>query len=336
MKLLINLFSVSGISWMLTGMLRRYAVKNNLFDVPNPRSSHVAPIPRGGGMAIVVTFLFGLIILYINRKLDITVLIALFGAGLIVALIGFLDDHGHVSPVWRLLAHFFAIAWGLVWLGRLPVFTAFGYAIHPGWLGYMLVVLALVWLLNLFNFMDGIDGIAASEAIFVLGSSFMLTPLGMYTDHQLVAVILIGATTGFLIWNWPPAKIFMGDVGSGFLGATLGIYIYWAIIDDIISFWSWLILLGVFVVDATFTLLRRILLRQKWYEAHRLHAYQNAAIKWGHLYVTLAICLINLFWLLPIAYVSNLYRGWGPILAVLALSPLLVLVFVLKAGEGVK
>lgn len=334
-ELLSGLFLTGIASWLLTGLLRRYALKKNLIDLPNQRSSHLVPIPRGGGMAIVLAFMSGMFLLYKYKGLDISVLMALFGAGVLVALVGFLDDHGHVPPLWRLLTHFLAVAWGLTWLGGLPALTTFGHIILPGWLGYMVVAVALVWLLNLFNFMDGIDGIAASEAIFVAGSGYLFASHGMHADQQLVAVLLIGATVGFLIWNWPPAKIFMGDVGSGFLGVTLGVYAYWAITDDVVSTWSWIILFGVFVVDATFTLLRRIQQRQKWYAAHRTHAYQNAAKKWGHLRVTLAISLINLFWLLPIAYLANMHREWGPALVILAFAPLLVLVLVLNAGKDI-
>jgi Fuc2NAc and GlcNAc transferase len=212
------------ISWMLTGLLRRYAVSKNLLDIPNKRSSHVVPIPRGGGLAIVLTFFGGVLLLFIISELNSSVLFGLLGAGLLVAVVGFLDDHCHVSPKWRLLAHFSAVIWALAWFGEAPELSLFGYVVNLGWLGYVAIAVSLVWLLNLFNFMDGIDGIAASEAMFVAGSGFLFASLDAHAGLQFVAVILIGSTLGFLIWNWPPAKIFMGDVGSGFLGITLGIY----------------------------------------------------------------------------------------------------------------
>lgn len=324
------------VSWMLTGLLRRYAASKNLLDIPNKRSLHAVPIPRGGGMAIVVTFLMGLVSLLIIRELNAQVLLGLLGAGALVAAVGFMDDHGHLSPKWRLLVHFSAAIWTLVWLGELPELTIFGHVLNLGWLGYAATAVALVWLLNLFNFMDGIDGIAASEAIFVAGSGLVFAILAAHTSLQLVAVLLIGATLGFLIWNWPPAKIFMGDVGSGFLGITLGIYAYWAMVDGVVSLWSWVIIFGVFIVDATFTLIRRIIQRRKWYEAHRSHAYQHAARRWGHLRVTVAVSLLNVMWLLPIAYISNIHREFGPILTVLAFLPLVVLVLLLRAGKDMR
>jgi Fuc2NAc and GlcNAc transferase len=104
------------------------------------------------------------------------------------------------------------------------------------------------------------------------------------------------------------------------------------IIEGVGSIWFWMIIFGVFLVDATFTLLRRFIRRRKWYEAHRTHAYQHAARRWGHMRVTVAVSIINVAWLLPIAYYSNMHRDLGPLFALLALSPLVVLVFVLEAG----
>ena len=337
MKLLILWLSLASVvSWALTDLLRRYAMSKNLFDIPNRRSSHNMPIPRGGGMAIVLTYLSGLVLLSITNELKLSVFFGSFGAGLLVAAVGFMDDHGHVPPKWRLLAHFSGVIWALAWLGGSLQLSIFDHVVNLGWLGYVATAVTLVWLLNLFNFMDGIDGLAASETMFVAGSGILFATLGGQTGLQLVAVVLFGSTLGFLIWNWPPAKIFMGDVGSGFLGITLGIYAYWAMIEGVVSFWAWTIIFGVFLVDATFTLIRRIICRAKWYEAHRSHAYQHAAMRWGHLRVTIAVSVINVTWLLPIAYLSNIHREWGIGFAILALTPLVVLVSVLGAGKEMK
>lgn len=321
------------ISWVLTGFLRRYALSKNLLDIPNKRSSHVVPIPRGGGMAIVITFLLGLVFLSSIQELNYQILFGLFGAGLLVAAVSFIDDHGHLSPKWRLLVHFLAVSWALAWIGGRPELSVFHHVVNLGWLGYVITAVILVWLLNLFNFMDGIDGIAASEAIFIACSGLLFACHAGHISLQLVAIILIGSVFGFLIWNWPPAKIFMGDVGSGFLGIILGIYAWWAIAEGTSTVWSWVIVFGVFSVDATVTLVRRFLQGQTWYEAHRSHAYQHAAQRWGHLPVTISISLINIFWLLPIAYLSVIYRSWGSLLTLLAYLPLVVLVFRLRAGK---
>lgn len=320
------------LSWGVTGLLRRYALNKDILDVPNSRSSHSIPTPRGGGLAIVVTFLTGLLLLAIFGELKFTVLISLVVGALLVATVGLVDDQGHVAPQYRLLVHSISAIWAITWLNIPNSQIELEQILPLSWLGYFVAAVALVWFLNLFNFMDGIDGFAASEAIFIAGCGLLFATIEGHNCLQLIAVILIGAIFGFLIWNWPPAKIFMGDAGSGFLGITLGIYAYWAVIEDIVSIWTWIIILGVFLVDATFTLMRRFLQGLPWYEAHCSHAYQHAARRWGHLRVTLSVNLINLLWLLPIAYISNSYPGWGPFMALLALLPLLVLVFLLRAG----
>lgn len=320
------------IAWILTGAIRHYSVRYHWLDIPNDRSSHTIPKPRGGGLAIAITFCIGLIALYIIEKIELRVLLAFLGAGGMVATIGYLDDRAHVSPLWRLLFHIIAAIWSLICIGAAPSISVFDCAVWSGFV-YIIAAIILVWVLNLYNFMDGIDGIAGSETIFIACSGILFTSFTGEIDMQLVAMLLVGATAGFLIWNWPPAKIFMGDVGSGFLGITLGIYAYWTILENAMSFWSWAIIFGIFIVDTTFTLFRRIIQREAWYEAHRSHAYQHAAKKWGHARVTLAVNLINLLWLLPIAYLSHVQRDWGLALTVLAFSPLVVLVLILGAGK---
>jgi len=321
------------ISWGLTGALRRYAVNHHWLDVPNERSSHNIPTPRGGGLAIVVTFCLGLVVLYLVNSLSLRFLLGYVGAGGAVAMIGFIDDRAHVSPLWRLLCHLVAAIWCLICLGTISSFSLFGYILDWQWVGYVISALMLIWILNLYNFMDGIDGIAASESIFIACCGWLFALLAGDNNMQLIAVLLLGASTGFLIWNWPPARIFMGDSGSGFLGMVLGMYAYHSILNGEVAFWSWLIIFGVFFVDASYTLIKRILNRQSWYQAHRSHAYQHAARRWGHLRVMLAVSAVNVLWLLPLAYLANVHRGWGGGLALLALLPLVVTANALRAGE---
>ncbi|MNQ74182.1 putative undecaprenyl-phosphate N-acetylglucosaminyl 1-phosphate transferase [compost metagenome] len=203
-----------------------------------------------------------------------------------------------------------------------------------GWLGYALAAFYLVWLLNLYNFMDGIDGIASVEAICVcLGGALLYLLIGE-GGAALAPLSLAVAVAGFLFWNFPPARIFMGDAGSGFLGIALGVLSLQAAWVAPQLLWSWLILLGVFIVDATWTLFRRLLRGDKVYEAHRSHAYQYASRKFGkHLPVTLAVAMLNLGWLLPIA----LWVGVGGVDGVLGLLvaylPLVWLAVRFKAGE---
>lgn len=315
---------------VLTGLLRRYALARSLLDVPNARSSHSVPTPRGGGVAIVLAFLLGLPLL---GELHGGLAWSLYGAGLGVALLGFLDDHGHIAARWRLLGHFAAAFWVLFWLGGLPPLPVFGHALEPGWLGYPLGALYLVWLLNLYNFMDGIDGIASVEAICVcLGGALLHLLLGD-ASPAMPMLLMAAAVAGFLFWNFPPARIFMGDAGSGFLGIALGILSLHAAWQAPQLLWSWLILLGVFIVDATWTLLRRLLRGEKLYQAHRSHAYQHAAQRHGaHRPVTLVVAALNLFWLLPLALAVGLGHLDGLPGVLIAWTPLLWLAVRYRAG----
>lgn len=322
------------VSLALTSGLRRYALTRSLMDVPNARSSHSVPTPRGGGVAIVLGFLAVLPILAFLGGLSWTFTWALLGTGAGIALLGFLDDHGHIAARWRLLGHFLGACWALFWLGGLPALEMFGFVLDLGWLGHVLAAIYLVWMLNLYNFMDGIDGIASVEAICACLGACLLYWLGGFENLILAPLVLAMAVAGFLYWNFPPARIFMGDAGSGFLGIILGLLSLQAAWSSPKLLWVWLILLGVFIVDATATLLRRLLRGDKVYEAHRSHAYQFASRHYGrHLPVTLAVSAINLFWLLPLAACVVLWNMDGALALILAYVPLLVLAIRFHAGE---
>jgi len=320
-------------AWLCTGMIRRYALISNMIDVPNPRSSHTQPTPRGGGMAIVVVFLFSLGALFALGLLTPKQGWALFGAGAWVAVVGFLDDHRHIPAGWRLLAHFIGAGWGLYWLGGFPPLPLFGQAVDLGWIGHIFGLFYLVWLLNLYNFMDGIDGIAGIEAITACLGGVLLFLLSGNESIWLEPALLAAAVAGFLLWNFPPAKIFMGDAGSGFLGILLGLISLQAAWLNPNLFWSWLCLLGVFIVDATLTLLQRFRRGEKLHEAHRSHAYQFAARRFGsHRPVTLFVGAVNLFWLLPLAVSIGLGLLNGILGLALAYLPLLLTAIKFNAG----
>lgn len=322
------------ISFFLTAALRKYAISRRMMDVPNARSSHVVATPRGGGVAIVVAFIVSLVFLYAVGLITPSVFFASAGAGLSIALIGFMDDHEHIAARWRLLGHFAAAAWLLGWTGGLPAIPLFGGYVDMGWAGDVLTVFYLVWLINLYNFMDGIDGIASVEAICVcLGACLLYWLAGL---HGLIwePLLLAASVAGFLYWNFPPAKIFMGDAGSGFLGLVLGGLSLQAAWESVPMLWAWLILLGVFIVDATFTLFRRLFRGEKVYEAHRSHAYQFASRRVGkHLPVTIAVSAINVLWLLPIAVCVTRFGLDGVLGVILAYVPLVVVAIKFNAGN---
>lgn len=321
----------------LTWLLRRYALAASLMDIPNDRSSHALPTPRGGGVAFVVVFLLGLLALFSCNLLSLQTLAALWPACAVVAVVGFMDDHQHIPARWRLLAHFTAAGFGLYALdGFAPLdFSASGeWVLNLGWVGNGLALFYLVWMLNLYNFMDGIDGLAGIEAICVCTGAALLSVLGLdLSDFHLQLLLLAAAVAGFLLWNFPPAKIFMGDAGSGFLGLVLGLMSLEAAWQSPKFFWSWLILLAVFIVDATFTLLHRLLRREKVYEAHRSHAYQRASRIYGaHKPVSLAVLTINIVWLMPLALWVGLGNLNGVLGFVVACLPLVWLAIKFKAG----
>ncbi|WP_409313966.1 MraY family glycosyltransferase [Pseudomonas putida] len=321
------------VSFVLTAVLRWYALSHSLLDIPNARSSHSRPTPRGGGLAIVLSFLAALLILWGLKGISTADCVALVGAGGMVATIGFMDDHGHIAARWRLLGHFAAAAWALFWLGGWPTLTVFGVHLTLGWVGSGIGLLYLVWMLNLYNFMDGIDGIAGVEALCACLGACLLYGLAGHFSAVWAPLLLALSAAGFLLWNFPPARIFMGDAGSGFLGLVLGVFSMTAAGLGGELFWSWLILLGVFIVDATVTLMRRLCRGEKVYEAHRSHAYQYASRYFGrHLPVTLGVLAINLGWLLPIALAVSYHHLDGGVGLLLAYAPLVVLAFRFHAG----
>ncbi|SCW62902.1 Fuc2NAc and GlcNAc transferase [Pseudomonas sp. NFACC46-3] len=319
---------------ILTYSLRCYALARSIIDIPNARSSHTVPTPRGGGVAIVLSFLLALPILTATGFQSWPTMWAMLGAGSGIAVLGFLDDHGHIAARWRLLGHFTASIWALYWLGGLPAISLFGLELDLAWFGHVLAVFYLVWMLNLYNFMDGIDGIASVEAICTCLGACLLYWLAGFDSLIVAPLVLAMAVGGFLYWNFPPARIFMGDAGSGFLGIILGLLSLQAAWASPKLLWVWLILLGVFIVDATVTLIRRLLRGDKVYEAHRSHAYQFASRQYGrHLPVTVAVVVINLFWLLPLAASVVLWNMDGALALIVAYLPLGLLAARFHAGE---
>jgi Fuc2NAc and GlcNAc transferase len=334
MGLLSLALSTIAVSILLTWILRCYAIRQNIVDIPGARSSHSTPTPRGGGVAIVLSLLLALAVLAFTGFLAWSVAWAISGAGAGIAILGFFDDHKHVAVRWRLLGHFAGSVWALFWLGGLPPLELFGFVLDLGWGGHMLTALYLVWMINLYNFMDGIDGVASVEAIFACFGASLLYWLAGFESLIFVPLVLAMAVAGFLYWNFPPARIFMGDAGSGFLGIVLGLLSLQAAWVSPKLLWVWLILLGVFIVDATVTLIRRLLRGDRVYEAHRCHAYQFASRQYGrHLPVTLAVAAINLFWLLPVAAWVVLWGLDGALGLILAYVPLVILAVKFHAGE---
>jgi Fuc2NAc and GlcNAc transferase len=323
------------LSALLTAWVRRLALAHGILDSPNARSSHVRPTPRGGGIAIVVVSLAGMIALSWLGWIEMHLLVALTGGGAAVALVGHLDDRGRIGILGRFTMHVAAAIWATAWLGGLPEIHWGEEVVSLGYLGALFAVLGIVWALNLFNFMDGIDGIAASQAVFMAGAGAVLAVLaGMSNSTPAAALVLAAASLGFLAWNWPPAKIFMGDVGSGYLGFALAVLALAGMRERAVMFPAWLILGGVFFIDATMTLLLRLARHERVYEAHRSHAYQWQARRWkSHQRVTVACVLLNLLWLAPWAWLCVRFPAQSGWFVAAAWIPLIGLALVCGSGR---
>ena len=265
---------VLALSLLMTKAIKKYAIHKEIIDHPNQRSSHDTPTPRGGGLAIVISFFIGLFYLYFTDALTQKLFFALL-CSIPLIIISFLDDLYTLSSKLRFLVQVISVLSALYFIGSesifLNIFFAFG----------------MLWLINLYNFLDGIDGYAASEALFVSFAAFIIF------QNELFLVLLF-AVLGFLFFNWQRASIFMGDVGSTFLGFVFGVFaVYY--MQSVNDFAIWLILLAVFWFDATFTLLKRFFNSEKLTVAHKKHLFQRAVQSGlSHQRVTLYALLINM------------------------------------------
>ena len=321
----------------MTGLLRRYA-ETRLLDQPNHRSSHQVPTPRGGGMAIVTTFLLAaplsVALIPLPYGISQSCFALIWAAALGVALVGFMDDHISLKPRTRLIVQSIVAALVVSAVDGLPELTFLGWQLDLAWFGYLLAWLGVIWFINLYNFMDGIDGLAAVEGVVVcLFIALFHYLVGGESSSAGLTLLLGISAAGFLCWNFPPARIFMGDGGSGFLGLMLAAMMLLDATSAPQFLWAWLVMLGVFVVDATWTLLNRYRLKCRLSEAHRTHGYQYLARRWqSHRNVTLTVLLINSLWLAPIAVMIVLGQLDGAIGLVIAYLPLAFLAYHLNAG----
>jgi UDP-N-acetylmuramyl pentapeptide phosphotransferase/UDP-N-acetylglucosamine-1-phosphate transferase len=299
-------------TWVATGAIIPVLRRQNLLDHPNERSSHSTPTPRGGGIALVGALL--LVWLTLSQAWSVASgVVGISVAAAALAVVCWIDDLRGLSPVLRLLTQGAAVAVGI---SRLPESAiAFGH-----WLGFLHLIglgLLWVWWINLFNFMDGIDGLAGSEAATIGVGVLLFATVGIGADSELalLAAAIIGAAIGCLVWNWSPAKIFLGDVGSVPLGYLLG----FLLLDRALrGFWKIALILPLyFLVDATITLARRMLRREHVWKAHREHFYQQA-VRHGlaHSAVVKRVIAADVL-LIACGWASE--NGWGAVSLGLAL-----------------
>lgn len=317
--------------FLLTFAVRRYAAGYGIVDEPNHRSSHVQATPRGGGLAIVFVVTSWLLLGWLWLDLIPPGLaVALLGGSLPLAAVGLADDRAGLPVSVRFAVHVAAVAFALLLTGGIEGSGGTGAA----WGWQALVAIACLWFLNLFNFMDGIDGIATMEAVFVsAASALLLWWLGAPQGLTWTWLALAGACSGFLWHNWSPARIFMGDTGSGYLGFVIAVLLVVSTQVPGFSTWTAVILASVFGADATVTLLRRVARGYGWSEPHRSHVYQRLARRWSsHSRVTTVYFALNVVVVFPAAVVSVVVPSRAPLVAIAMCLALAGLAWMLGAG----
>ena len=333
-------------AWIVTTLVARRAAALGLVHEPTGRCLHSTATPHGGGVGVVIAFFGALSFSYVNGAVPWDLYALLLLAGGTIAALGLWDDITPLPAGLRLAVQALVLACAIALLSRGEDDRwNLGLWWGAGWL-------ALLWWLNLFNFMDGIDGLAGLETLFIaLGGALLLywhadQPATLAAASVLGAFCLLAsATAGFLVANWAPATIFMGDVGSTFLGLTLGLLALVCCAEQLLPPAVWIILGGVFWVDGTVTLLRRIYRGESWRQPHRDHAYQRlaralacaeetrgrskpAARTHAHRRVCLLVALINGLWLLPLAALVIIAPQWGQaLIALVALLPIVAAAF---------
>ena len=310
-------------------LYKKIAIKFDIVANPNYRTLHESSVPRGGGVVFSLLFILAIFLIWPYLKLSDNLFLILGVGGGVAAVFGFIDDIMNISARIKLTIQLLLSSWVVycLYLDSLSLMN---------WMPISIAIVAclffMVWMMNAYNFMDGVDGMAASGAIF---SSLTLALVLFLTDNsvELIPIFILIATTvsGFIIFNWPPATIFMGDAGSVFLGYIFGSLLIFTTLNGYLSIWNWLTVFGYFFADTTVTQIIRVILIKKWYSAHRSHAYQNfARITGSHLKVTSRVTLYNIIWILPIAIWSALQPEMEILAAILAVTP--ALVFAYKYG----
>jgi UDP-N-acetylmuramyl pentapeptide phosphotransferase/UDP-N-acetylglucosamine-1-phosphate transferase len=300
--------------------------RRGVVDHPNERSSHNVPTPRGGGIALIGTVLLAWVLLVVAGFVP-PGAAAIALAAALLAIICWIDDLRGLSPVLRLLAQGAAVAIGVL------VLTKAHWSLE-GWtapLAYCAIGLFWVWWINLFNFMDGIDGIAGGEAAAIAAGLLLFVAVGGHADPALalLAAAIFGAAIGFLVWNWSPARIFLGDVGSAPLGYLVGFLLLDTALD---GHWKFALIVPLyFVADATITLLRRLLRGERVWQAHREHFYQLAVRRgFGHADVVRRVLAADVM-LIGCGWAAE--NGWGAVSFGASVAIVALLLAVLAHGR---
>lgn len=282
MTLLLIVCGAAISTWLLCIFFSKPSFSLFVLDNPTHRSLHDAPKPRTGGLAIFIVVLVSWVALALVLGAEDYIYNVMVGICLL-AIISYIDDRYSISHVWRLLVHFIA-ATLLVYGGiELPVYGLFS-NVNVEFVLKLITILLIVWMINLYNFMDGMDGLAGGMGVVGFGCLGVLGLLENNSLYALTAFIIAASNLGFLVHNFPPARIFMGDVGSITMGYLVAFFSLWGVSTDIFAWWTPMVIFSPFIVDSTITLIFRLFSGERIWEAHKSHSYQKlVVVGWSHL-----------------------------------------------------
>jgi Fuc2NAc and GlcNAc transferase len=320
---------------VLTPLMRRYSDRRGLIDQPGARRSHSSPVARGGGLAIGIS----LVATAVAFAPSGAVVAPFVGGAAIVSLLGWFDDHAPLSVGWRLGIQLVVAVGITFWLGPVESISIGSTTVSAAWLWTPMAVVAIIWLINLFNFMDGSDGLASSQAAISFALFAFAFGLAGETAGTWLAAVAAGASLGFLFWNRPPASIFLGDSGSLLLGWCAGALALAGTLSNSFSVWVSLIIVSPFVIDATITLCWRLARRERWYTAHTDHTYQYLIrLGWSHGKVLLTWVALNGLLVVPATAVAlwkpQADMGVAAVLTVILAGAWYVVHFVVAEGAS--
>lgn len=324
-------------SFLIAYVLEKFFLKKKLFiDKPSLRKTHKHPVPTAGGISILFSFLVFVFLLNNFYEFDINLLNVLAIAILPIMIVGLIDDYNEINIYIRLFAQFFSAAL-IIYFFQIKnnALDVNLYTQTPYIIIFISIILS-VWLMNLFNFMDGIDGYTASQSVFVSFSASIVAYIN--SPENFLFIILLGlgfSNLGFLLRNWYPAKIFMGDTGSVSIGCIIAFFIFYSASESLISIYTWLILLSIFIADSTYTLIVRIVTKKNILKPHLTHGFHILTKnRNSQLFTTKCLIILNTLWVLPLAILSNIFMNFHIIITFIAYLPLLM--YLIKIGAGLE
>ncbi len=311
------------LSWWGTARYLPFAVARTIVAQKNARTLHETVVPRGGGIVFASVFVLAVAMAWTSGRLPTWMTVAFGAVGMAAAIAGWRDDIRELPQVVKLASHLALSVAGLIILQTAGVAAAGSLAGLMGWPMYAVLLFVPVWFVNMYNFVDGIDGMAAGGAVFICGAvGLVLWLTGGNEPLVWITALLGSAVSGFLVWNAPPARVFMGDSGTTFFGWALAMLLLITVLTGQISGWTWLVILSYYLADTSTTTTCRVVLVKRWWAGHRSHAYQNLArVGRSHGRVTYGVALYNVLWVLPWTVVSVWHPTWAPLAAAATVVP---------------